>query len=162
MGDEVITSDEATANKIVILPNNAPPKVNPAAATVDPKPTSSETVPETASTPEAAPEPEPVVKDLSLTFSAASMDWNKWMSVYIHVKYDDDANDIHVSDQTMPTIKLKQGAEEKNFTFQVKNPAIQPCITADYMTTEGEILSSDPTPVTGPVVALPTDVPPKA
>jgi len=162
VGDEVITSDEATANKIVILPNNAPPKVNPAAATVDPKPTSSETVPETASTPEAAPEPEPVVKDLSLTFSAASMDWNKWMSVYIHVKYDDDANDIHVNDQTMPTIKLKQGAEEKNFTFQVKNPAIQPCITADYMTTEGEILSSDPTPVTGPVVALPTDVPPKA
>lgn len=165
-GDDVIASDEATANKIVILPNNAPPKVNPAAAAADPQPASSGAAPGTSSNPEAAPapepEPEPVVKDLNLTFRATSMDWSKWMSIYIHIKYDDDANGIHINDQSMPTIKLKQGAEEKSFTFQVKNSTIQPCITADYMNKDTEIISSEPTPVTGPIVELPADVPPKA
>lgn len=164
VGDEVISSDEATAGKIVMLPHNAPPKVNPATAAAA-QPDSSGAAPNAAPTPEAAPapepEPEPVIKDLSLTFSAASVDWSKWMSIYIHIRYDDEENDIHVNDQTMPVMKLKQGADEKNFTFLVKNSAILPRITADYMTTDGEIVSSDPTPVTGPIVALPDDVPPK-
>ena len=89
------------------------------------------------------------------------MDWDKWMRLYIHIKYDDEENNIHIDDNNQPMIKMKSGSDDQIVTIQIKNPEIKPLITIDYMSQTGDLITTDPTPVSGPLVILPDAVPPK-
>lgn len=160
VGDDVVASDEMPANKIVILPNAAPPKcekTEPAASAAAAPAAPAASVASAAPAPAAAP----VVRDLNLTFSVKSMDWNKWMRIYVHVRYDDDANGIHINDNSMPPFKMMSGSDDKTISFQIKNPDIQPKIMVDYMSNTGDVITTNATPVAGPVVNLPDAVPPQ-
>ena len=162
VGEDVVLSEKKTAGKIVILPNAAPPIDDRPASTPVSDSAGSTATPVTP-VEENAPETKtaPVVEDLSLTFSVKSMDWDKWYLVYIHVKYDDDANDIHINDKNLPKIKMKAGSDDATITFQIKNPDIRPRITVDYVTLSGDSITTDPMPVTGSIVNLPDAIPPK-
>ena len=160
-GEDVIPSDVVTAGKIILLPNNAPPKRDLSSSVIA---DTSETITASGSSPVTPPEPEhpeQVAKDLCLTFSTKTMDWDKWKRVYIHIMYDDNANDIHINENNMPPLKMKQGDDDKSVTFQIKDPGIQPLITVDYLSPEGVTITTDATPVTGPIVVLPDAAPPK-
>ena len=162
-GDVIIPSEEKTANTYVILPAAAPPTQDVATPVTSGSSSPSQPI-GSSSTPAPAPEPapEPVIQDLNLTFSPAGMDWEKWYFVAIHIKYDDDVNGIHYNDDNCPTFKIKQSNEDKVVTIQIKNPAIQPRILAEYVTLTGDTINSDETPISGTTISLPDAVPPKA
>ena len=158
LGEDVVLSEEKTASKIVILPNAAPPKEDNTVSA--PIPTSSASVEPTIEK-KTEEKPTLVKNELSLTFNVKSMDWDKWMRLYIHIKYDDEENNIHIDDNNQPMIKMKSGSDDQIVTIQIKNPEIKPLITIDYMSQTGDLITTDPTPVSGPLVILPDAVPPK-
>ena len=162
VGEDIIPSDVVTAKTINVLPNHAPPKQDlsssVSSATVSPSVTTA-----SGASPVNTPEPElhePVAKDLCLTFSTKTMDWNKWMCLYIHIEYNDDVNDIHINEKSIPPLKMKQGDDDKSVSFQIKDPNIRPSIIVDYVSMD-EIITTDATPVSDPMVVLPDAAPPK-
>lgn len=165
---EVIPSDEVTVSGLVLLPHAAPPlhDVTPPAESSAPNPPAQAVdggspAPEPEPTPE--PEPEPVERDLDLTFSIGSMDWEKWLGVWIYIKYDDDANGIYYSEQNLPPFKFTQNkSEDKTVTIHVKNPDIRPIVTAQYISSDGgDTISSEETPMMSETMVLPDNLPPK-
>ena len=171
-GDEVIPSDEVTitGTNLILLPNAAPPKSNPTTPAEDNSPNQAASAsegdshPMSASEPASAPEPEtvPVEKDIDLTFSVRAMDWEKWNGVWISIRYDDEANDIHYNDINVPPFKMSQNrSEDVTVTIHIKNPDILPKVLVKYISPENQEICSEETPVSDFTIVLPDAAPPK-
>lgn len=101
------------------------------------------------------------INQISLIIDGESIDWNKWSRVYLHFKYDDDANGLHYDDETIEPLKLSSSKTEGTIVIPVVNETIRPVIYAEYVPLNGDDVISSEEKTAGKIVILPNAVPPK-
>lgn len=96
-----------------------------------------------------------------LIINASKLDWEKWACVYLYVKYDDDANNLHYDEYNLPPIELTQNDSKKNVPITIKDKSIRPRLFAKYLANSGEVVESDEVTAKDNLIFLPGSVPPK-
>ena len=103
------------------------------------------------------------IDQIKLTIDGSAIDWNKWHRVYLHIKYDDDANNKHYNDENFPPIRLDSSncVNDINLLLTVVDKSIRPKIYVEYIPIDGPNIISSDVVTANPLVILPHNAPPK-